>query len=131
MEKLHVYGNDYPTHDGTGIRDYIHVVDLAKGHVAALRKLDTNCGMFVCNLGTGKGYSVFDVLHMYEKVSGRKIPYVIDPRRPGDVAECYADPQKAKDELGWSAQYDLEEMCASSWKWQSMNLNGYKENLLD
>ena len=87
--------------------------------------------MFVCNLGTGKGYSVFDVLHMYEKVSGRKIPYVIDPRRPGDVAECYADPQKAKDELGWSAQYDLEEMCASSWKWQSMNLNGYKENLLD
>lgn len=131
LEKLHVYGNDYPTHDGTGIRDYIHVVDLAKGHVAALRKLDTNCGMFVCNLGTGKGYSVFDVLHMYEKVSGRKIPYVIDPRRPGDVAECYADPQKAKDELGWSAQYDLEEMCASSWKWQSMNLNGYKENLLD
>ena len=126
LEKLHVYGNDYPTADGTGVRDYIHVVDLAKGHVAALKKLAGNCGLFVCNLGTGKGYSVLDVLHAYEKACGRELPYVIDPRRPGDIAVCYADPVKARDELGWEAGYGIEEMCASSWKWQSMNPNGYK-----
>ena len=126
LEKLHVYGNDYPTPDGTGVRDYIHVVDLAKGHVAALKKLDTNCGLFVCNLGTGKGYSVLDILHAYEKACGKELPYVIDPRRPGDIAECYADPAKARDEMGWQAQYGIEEMCASSWKWQSMNPNGYR-----
>ena len=126
LEKLHVFGNDYPTPDGTGVRDYIHVVDLARGHVAALKKLATNCGLFVCNLGTGKGYSVLEVLHAYEKACGRTLPYVIDPRRPGDIAICYADPTKARDELGWVAQYGIEDMCASSWKWQSMNPNGYK-----
>ena len=125
LEKLHVYGDDYPTHDGTGVRDYIHVVDLARGHVAALRKLAQNCGLFTCNLGTGKGYSVLDVLHAYEKACGKTLPYVIDPRRPGDIAECYADPAKARDELGWEAKYGIEEMCASSWKWQSANPNGY------
>ena len=126
LEKVHVYGNDYPTPDGTGVRDYIHVVDLARGHVAALKKLDTGCGLFVCNLGTGKGYSVLDVLHAYEKACGRTLPYSVDPRRPGDIAQCYADPAKARDELGWEAQYGIDEMCASSWKWQSMNPNGYK-----
>ena len=126
LEKVHVYGNDYNTPDGTGVRDYIHVVDLAKGHVAALKKLDTNCGLFVCNLGTGKGYSVLDVLHAYEKACGHELPYVIDPRRPGDIAACYADPAKARDELGWEAKYGIEDMCASSWKWQSGNPNGYK-----
>ena len=125
LEKLHVYGNDYPTHDGTGVRDYIHVVDLARGHVAALKKLATNCGLFVCNLGTGNGYSVLDVLHAYEKACGKTLPYVIDPRRPGDIAECYADPERARVELGWEAKYGIEEMCASSWKWQSANPNGY------
>ncbi len=126
LEKLHVFGNDYPTPDGTGVRDYIHVVDLAQGHVAALKKLETNCGLFVCNLGTGKGYSVLDILHAYEKACGRELPYVIDPRRPGDIAVCYADPAKAREELGWEAKYGIEEMCASSWKWQSANPNGYR-----
>ena len=126
LEKVHVFGNDYPTPDGTGVRDYIHVVDLARGHVAALKKLATNCGLFVCNLGTGHGYSVLDVIRAYSKACGKEIPYVIDPRRPGDIAECYADPTKAREELGWQAEYGIEEMCASSWKWQSMNPNGYK-----
>ena len=126
LAKLHVFGDDYPTHDGSGVRDYIHVVDLARGHIAALKKLETKCGHFVCNLGTGKGYSVFDVLHAYEKACGKTLPYVVDPRRPGDIAVCYADPTKAKEELGWEAKYGIEDMCASSWKWQSMNPNGYK-----
>ena len=126
LKEVQVYGDDYDTPDGTGVRDYIHVVDLAKGHVAALKKLDTKCGLFVCNLGTGKGYSVLDILHAYEKACGKTLPYVIDPRRPGDIAECYADPAKALNEMGWQAQYGIEEMCASSWKWQSMNPNGYK-----
>ena len=126
LEKVHVYGSDYPTPDGTGVRDYIHVVDLAKGHVAALKKLDTNCGLFVCNLGTGNGYSVLDVVHAYEKACGHELPYVIEARRPGDIASCYADPAKAREELGWEAQLGIEEMCASSWKWQSQNPNGYK-----
>ena len=126
LEKVHVFGSDYDTPDGTGVRDYIHVVDLAKGHVAALKKLDTNCGLFVCNLGTGNGYSVLDVVHAYEKACGHELPYVIDPRRPGDIASCYADPAKAREELGWEAQLGIEEMCASSWKWQSQNPNGYK-----
>ena len=125
-DHLNVFGNDYPTPDGTGVRDYIHVVDLARGHVAALKKLAQNCGLFVCNLGTGKGYSVLDVLHAYEKACGKTLPYVIDPRRPGDIAECYADPTKAREELGWVAQYGIEEMCASSWKWQSANPDGYR-----
>ncbi len=126
LEKVHVYGNDYPTPDGTGVRDYIHVVDLARGHVAAIKKLATKPGLFICNLGTGHGYSVLDVLHAYEKACGKELPYQIDPRRPGDIAECYADPAKARDELGWEAQYGIEEMCATSWKWQSQNPNGYK-----
>ena len=126
LEKLHVFGGDYPTPDGTGVRDYIHVVDLARGHVAAIKKVSQNCGLFVCNLGTGKGYSVLDILHAYEKACGKELPYVMDPRRPGDIAACYADPQKALDEMGWKAQYGIEEMCASSWKWQSQNPNGYK-----
>ncbi|MBR2132426.1 MAG: UDP-glucose 4-epimerase GalE [Oscillospiraceae bacterium] len=126
LKELHVYGNDYPTPDGTGVRDYIHVVDLAQGHVAALRKLETNCGLFICNLGTGKGYSVLDVLHAYEKACGKTLPYVVDPRREGDIAECYAEPKKALEEMGWQAKLGIEEMCASSWKWQSMNPNGYR-----
>ena len=126
LEKLHVFGDDYPTPDGTGVRDYIHVVDLARGHVAALKKLAETCGLFICNLGTGTGYSVLDILHAYEKACGRKLPYVVDPRRAGDLPEFYADPRKAREELNWTAQYGIEEMCASSWKWQSMNPNGYK-----
>lgn len=126
LEKVHVFGNDYPTPDGTGVRDYIHVVDLAKGHVAAIKKLEQKPGLFICNLGTGKGYSVLDVIKAYEKACGKTLPYVIDPRRPGDIATVYADPAKARNELGWEAQYGIEEMCADSWKWQSMNPNGYK-----
>ena len=126
LEKLHVFGDDYPTRDGTGVRDYIHVVDLAKGHVAALDKLAEGCGLFTVNLGTGKGYSVLDVLRAYEKACGKPIPYVIDPRRPGDIAEYYADPKKAKEEMGWQALLDIDEMCASSWNWQSKNPNGYR-----
>ena len=125
LERLHVYGDDYPTADGTGVRDYIHVVDLAVGHVAALKKLEQRCGLFACNLGTGKGYSVLDVLRAYEKACGKTLPYVVDPRRAGDIAVCYADPKKAKAELDWEAQYGIEEMCASSWNWQSKNPNGY------
>ena len=125
LEKLHVFGNDYKTVDGTGVRDYIHVVDLALGHDAALRKLAGNCGLFICNLGTGIGYSVLDVLHAYEKACGKTLPYVIDPRRPGDIAECFAEPKKALEEMGWKAERGIEEMCASSWKWQSTNPNGY------
>ena len=126
LEKVHVFGNDYPTSDGTGVRDYIHVVDLARGHVAAIRKLETKPGLFICNLGTGHGYSVLDVIAAYGKACGKEIPYVIDPRRPGDIAECFADPTRAKEELGWEAQYGIEEMCASSWKWQSQTPDGYK-----
>ena len=125
LEKVHVFGNDYPTPDGTGVRDYIHVVDLARGHVCAIQKLETNCGLFICNLGTGKGYSVLDVIHAFSKACGKEIPYVIDPRRPGDIAECYADPTKAKNELGWVAEYGIEEMCADSWNWQKNNPDGY------
>ena len=126
LEKVHVFGNDYPTPDGTGVRDYIHVVDLARGHVAAIKKLEQKPGLFICNLGTGHGYSVLDVIHAFEKACGKKIPYVIDPRRPGDIAECWCDPSKAKRELGWEAQYGIEEMCAHSWNWQSHNPDGYK-----
>ena len=125
LEAVQVFGNDYPTPDGTGVRDYIHVVDLARGHVCAIKKLQTNCGLFICNLGTGKGYSVLDVIHAFSKACGKEIPYVIDPRRPGDIAECYADPTKAKNELGWVAEYGIEEMCADSWNWQKNNPDGY------
>ncbi len=124
-EKLSVFGDDYPTHDGTGVRDYIHVVDLAMGHIKAIEKLCTNPGIVTYNLGTGNGYSVLDVVKAFEKASGRKVPYVVVPRRSGDVAECYSNPKKAKEELGWEAQYGIERMCEDSWRWQSMNPNGY------
>lgn len=127
LERLHVFGGDYPTPDGTGVRDYIHVVDLAKGHVAALRKLEKNCGLFVCNLGTGRGYSVLEVLHAYEKACGKELPYVVEKRREGDIATCWADPAKAWEELGWRAELGIDEMCASSWNWQQKNPNGYAE----
>ncbi len=127
LETLGVFGDDYDTPDGTGVRDYIHVVDLAKGHVAAIKKLEKKKGVLIYNLGTGKGYSVLDVVHAFEKACGKEIPYTIKPRRPGDIATCYADPAKAKAELGWEAQYGIEEMCADSWKWQSMNPKGYEE----
>ena len=126
LEKVHVFGNDYPTPDGTGVRDYINVVDLSRGNVAAIKKLEQKPGLFICNLGTGHGYSVLDVINAFSKACGKEIPYVIDPRRPGDIAECWCDPSKAKRELGWEAQYGIEEMCAHSWNWQSHNPDGYK-----
>ena len=116
LKCLGVFGNDYDTPDGTGVRDYIHVVDLAKGHVAAIKKVEeTEPGVLIYNLGTGKGYSVLDVVHAFEKACGKEIPYEIKPRRAGDIATCYADPTKAKNELGWVAQYGIEEMCEDSW----------------
>ena len=126
LEKLGVFGNDYPTPDGTGVRDYIHVVDLAVGHVKAIEKLNSLEGVEIYNLGTGKGYSVLEVLHAYEKACGKTLPYEIKDRRPGDIPTCYADPAKAKRELGWEAQYGIEEMCEDSYRWQSMNPNGYR-----
>lgn len=125
-EELSVFGNDYPTHDGTGVRDYIHVVDLAKGHVKAIEKLRENPGVGIWNLGTGTGYSVLDVVKAFEKASGIKIKYKITARRPGDIAECYCDPSKANKELGWKAENGIEEMCKDSWNWQSKNPNGYE-----
>ena len=125
LKCLGVFGNDYDTPDGTGVRDYIHVVDLAQGHVKAIEKIKENKGVLVYNLGTGKGYSVLDVVHAFEKACGKKINYEIKARRPGDIATCYADPAKAKAELGWEAKYGIDEMCADSWRWQSSNPNGY------
>ena len=127
LERLNVFGNDYNTPDGTGVRDYIHVTDLARGHVCAIKKLMENPGVVIYNLGTGRGYSVLEVLKAYEKACGKEIPYRIAPRRDGDIAECYADPGKAKRELAWEAQFGIEEMCESSYKWQSMNPDGYKK----
>ena len=128
LKCLGVFGNDYPTPDGTGVRDYIHVVDLAVGHVKALQKFNDKPDVYIYNLGTGKGYSVLDVVKAYEKACGKTIPYEIKPRRAGDIATCYSDATKAKNELGWEAQYGIEEMCADSWKWQSMNPNGYRDS---
>ena len=125
--ELGVFGNDYDTHDGTGVRDYIHVVDLAIGHVKAYEKILTNPGLGIYNLGTGTGYSVLDVVKNFEAATGVKIPYAIKDRRPGDIAACYADAAKAKAELGWEAQYGIKEMCEDSWRWQSQNPNGYDE----
>ncbi len=127
LEKLGVFGDDYDTPDGTGVRDYIHVVDLAKGHVKAMKKFQEEPQVRIYNLGTGKGYSVLDVLHAFEKACGKTLPYEIKPRRAGDIATCYADPSKAKRELGWEAEYGIEEMCQDSWRWQSMNPNGYND----
>ena len=124
---VRIHGDDYPTPDGTGVRDYIHVVDLAKGHTAALLWMQGKHGVEIFNLGTGKGSSVLDVIHCFEKACGHEIPYRIGPRRAGDTAENYADATKAKEEMGWVAQYDLDDMCAHSWKWQSMNPNGYEK----
>lgn len=126
-EKLGVFGNDYDTHDGTGVRDYIHVVDLALGHVKAVEKVNGEKGLFIYNLGTGKGYSVLDVVKAFEKASGKKVPYQIMPRRAGDIATCYSDPSKALKELGWKAERDIEEMCEDSWRWQSQNPDGYPD----
>ncbi|HFK1545589.1 UDP-glucose 4-epimerase GalE [Bacillus sp. SBS7] len=126
LKELNIFGNDYPTKDGTGVRDYIHVVDLAKGHVKALEKVLGTRGIEAYNLGTGKGYSVLEMVKAFEKVSGKKIPYKVIGRRPGDVAICFADVSKAKRELGWEAEYGLEEMCIDSWRWQVNNKNGYQ-----
>ncbi|WP_088210666.1 UDP-glucose 4-epimerase GalE [Shewanella sp. Shew256] len=125
-EALSVFGNDYPTHDGTGVRDYIHVVDLALGHLKALAKLATKPGLVTYNLGTGQGYSVLDMVKAFEKACGKSIAYQIAPRRPGDIAACYANPDHAKTDLGWQATHSLEDMANSSWHWQSTNPNGYK-----
>ena len=126
-EKLSVYGNDYPTHDGTGVRDYIHVVDLAKGHVAAVKYVTEHQGCEVFNLGTGVGYSVLDMVNTFMEVNNVKVPYVITDRRPGDIATCYADPAKSAEVLGWKAQETLADMCRDSWNWQSKNPQGYGE----
>ena len=125
LKQLRVFGDDYPTHDGTGVRDYIHVVDLANGHVKALEKLKTNPGLVTYNLGTGNGYSVLDVVKAFAEASGREIPYEIVDRRPGDIATCYADPKLANEELGWTAERGIKEMCEDSWRWQSNNPKGY------
>jgi UDP-glucose 4-epimerase len=124
-ERLQVFGNDYPTPDGTGVRDYIHVEDLAEGHVAALRRLLDAAGSFTVNLGTGRGTSVLELVAAYAAASGRDVPYAIVPRRPGDVAACWADPSRAASLLGWRTRHDLARMCADSWRWQSMNPQGF------
>lgn len=129
LKELSVFGDDYDTHDGTGVRDYIHVVDLAVGHLKALDKLDELPGLVTYNLGTGNGYSVLDMVKAFSKASGNDVKYKIVDRRPGDVAMCYADPKKANEELGWSAKYNIEDMCNDAWKWQSNNPNGYKDTI--
>ena len=126
MADMQVYGNDYKTPDGTGIRDYIHVTDLALGHIAALKKI-TEAGIHIYNLGTGKGHSVLEMIRAFEKASAKKIPYRIAPRRPGDAAECYANPQKAQRDLGWTAKFSMDEMCSTAWQWQKKNPLGYKK----
>ncbi len=127
LPQLSVYGNDYDTPDGTGVRDYIHVVDLAIGHVKALKKISEKAGLKIYNLGTGHGYSVLDVVNAFVEATGQKVPYVIKERRPGDIATCYADATKAKQELGWVAERELKEMCEDSWRWQSNNPNGFED----
>ena len=127
LKELGVFGDDYDTPDGTGVRDYIHVVDLAIGHVKALKKIEEKAGLCVYNLGTGKGYSVLDIVKNFEAATGVKVPYVVKDRRPGDIATCYSHAGKAKAELGWEAQYDIKEMCEDAWRWQSNNPNGYDD----
>lgn len=126
LDKLGVFGDDYDTPDGTGVRDYIHVVDLAVGHVKAIQKIFDKPGLAVYNLGTGKGYSVLDMVKAFSKASGKEVPYEIKPHREGDIAMCYADPKKAREELGWEAEHGLDEMCEDTWRWQSMNPDGYR-----
>ncbi|MBC5995856.1 UDP-glucose 4-epimerase GalE [Romboutsia ilealis] len=128
---INVFGDDYDTLDGTGIRDYIHVLDLAEGHVKALEKLNEHPGLVTYNLGTGNGYSVLQLINAFSNASKRKIPYIISDRRPGDVAKCYADSSKAEKELGWKAKYGIDEMCQDSWRWQSQNPNGYSEYICE
>ncbi len=128
LECVRVFGDDYDTPDGTGVRDYIHVVDLACGHIKALKKLETHPGLVTYNLGTGRGYSVLDIIHNFEKACGKKIPYQITERRPGDIDVCYANPEKAKQELGWQAVRDIDKMCEDAWRWQSRNPKGYAGN---
>ena len=123
--ELGVFGNDYPTPDGTGVRDFIHVCDLATGHVCALKAIERRCGLDIYNLGTGHGYSVLDMVHAFEKVNGVKVPYSIKPRRAGDIATCYCDPSKAKAELGWEARYGIDDMVRDSWNWQRQNPDGF------
>lgn len=127
LKELGVFGNDYDTPDGTGVRDYIHVVDLARGHVMALKKLQGNAGLNIYNLGTGNGYSVLDLVNNFQEATGVKVPYSIKPRRPGDIATCYASADKAFEELGWEAEFGIKEMCEDSWRWQSQNPQGYDE----
>ena len=126
LEKLGVFGDDYDTPDGTGVRDYIHVMDLASGHVAALKAIKPEGGLYIYNLGTGNGTSVLELVHAFQDATGVEVPYAIKPRRAGDIAACYADCSKAADELGWRAQYDIADMCADSWRWQQANPNGYR-----
>jgi UDP-glucose 4-epimerase len=126
QEKLSVFGSDYPTPDGTGVRDYIHVMDLAAGHGCALERLRENPGVVTYNLGTGRGYSVLEMIAAFEKASGRKVPYQVVGRREGDIAVCYADPSLAGRELGWRAERGIEEMCADAWRWQAANPDGYE-----
>ncbi len=128
LKELGVFGNDYDTPDGTGVRDYIHVVDLARGHVKALQAIERNCGLAIYNLGTGHGYSVLDMVKAFEHANGIKIPYSIKPRRAGDIATCYSNPAKAERELGWHAEYDLDDMCRDAWNWQKNNPEGYGED---
>ncbi|MDU6265548.1 MAG: UDP-glucose 4-epimerase GalE [Anaerocolumna aminovalerica] len=127
LKQVSVYGNDYPTVDGTGVRDYIHVVDLSIGHLKAIEKKAGNPGVYIYNLGTGRGYSVLEMIHAFEKACGKELPYQIIDRRPGDVAVCYSNPEKAKSELDWSAKYDIEKMCQDAWNWQSHNPEGYRQ----
>lgn len=127
LKELGVFGDDYDTPDGSGVRDYIHVVDLAIGHVKALEKMEKSSGIHTYNLGTGVGYSVFDMIKAFSKVAGKDIPYVVKPRRPGDIPTCYADPSLAKEELGWETEKTLLDMCEDSWRWQQMNPNGYED----
>ncbi|HJC47931.1 MAG TPA: UDP-glucose 4-epimerase GalE [Candidatus Lachnoclostridium pullistercoris] len=126
LKEVNVFGNDYDTPDGTGVRDYIHVMDLAVGHVKALKKFEDKPDVYIYNLGTGRGYSVLEMIHAFSKAVGHDIPYVIKPRRPGDIATCYADATKAKNELGWTAERGIDEMCRDAWRWQSQNPNGYR-----
>ena len=126
LKILSIFGNDYPTHDGTGVRDYIHVVDLAVGHLRAIDKIESKTGVRIYNLGTGRGYSVLEMVEAFKKASGKDIPYKITDRRPGDIAECFADPSLAKKELEWVAEKEIDEMCADTWRWQSQNPNGYE-----
>ena len=126
LNELSVFGDDYPTRDGTGVRDYIHVVDLAEGHLKALQKISASSGVHVWNLGTGTGYSVLEIVKAFEQASGRSIPYQVTPRRPGDIAECWADPSKAERELGWKANRGLDSMMIDTWRWQSKNPKGYR-----